>query len=146
MNNWSGAGGRFHITSAAVHCCPGCFPDTDVAVEAAPAGAGIHPMNFLDIETTAGFVVRHLLDLNNTTMRSEERRVAFGHTATAAYTDASAAAVNVESPTHEYGEEHARAPIGPHAVMASTAPHPSAVDATSTTRVPPTPRRTPTSW
>ena len=56
MNNWSGEGMRFHIASAAVHCRPGCFPDTAVAVEAvpaadiavvveaAPAGAGIHPL------------------------------------------------------------------------------------------------------
>ena len=56
MNSWSGAGGRFQTASAAVHCRPGCFPYTAVAVEAvpaadiavvveaAPAGAGIHPL------------------------------------------------------------------------------------------------------
>ena len=56
MNSWSGAGVRFQTAAAAVHCRPGCFPDTAVAVEAvpaadiavvveaAPAGAGIHPL------------------------------------------------------------------------------------------------------
>ena len=66
MNNWSGVGGRFHIASTAAHCCPGCSTDTDVAIEAAPADSGIHPVDFLDIEIAAGFPVRHLLGQRHT--------------------------------------------------------------------------------
>ena len=78
MNSWLGAGLRFQTASAAAHCRPSCFPDTavdveavpfaDIAVaaEAAPDGAGIHPMDFLEIVTTACCVGCHLLDLRCT--------------------------------------------------------------------------------
>ena len=77
---------RFQNASAAVHCRPGCFPGTAVAVEAvtaadiataeaAPAGAGIHPMDFLDIVTAASCVIRHLLDLRRAACTVHVERV-----------------------------------------------------------------------
>ena len=77
---------HFQTASAAVHCRPGCFPGTAVAVEAAPAsdiaaaedapaGAEIHPMDFLGIVTAACCVGRHLLGLRRAACTCPVERV-----------------------------------------------------------------------
>ena len=73
MSSWSATGVRYQIALVAGHCrpgyCPGIAPAAGaafagiVAAGVAPAGAGIHRVDCLDIGIAAHCVGRHRLGL-----------------------------------------------------------------------------------